>query len=181
VNLYVPAQVNWSRNGEACGLSIQTDYPYASTVLMTLRLPSTQSFSLNLRIPAWARGAALAINGKRDPELLPPGRFAAIRREWRSGDRIELTLPLAQRLESIEAAHPETVALLAGPLVLMRILDGGDSAMSPVGRANLLAAQRDRGGRHEWQVRTEAGFVTLKPFLDIGAENYSAYHEVLPS
>jgi hypothetical protein len=28
-------------------------------------------------------------------------------------DRIELELPLTQRLESIDAAHPETVALLA--------------------------------------------------------------------
>jgi uncharacterized protein len=181
VNLYVPAQVNWSRNGEACGLSIHTDYPYAPSVFMTLRLPRTQSFTLNLRIPAWARDAALSINGTRQTQLLPAGRFAAIRREWHSGDRIELTLPLAQRLESIEPAHPETVALLAGPLVLMRILDGGDSAMSPIGRASLLAAQRDRGGRHEWQVRSDAGIFTLKPFLDIDAENYSAYQEVLPS
>jgi DUF1680 family protein len=181
VNLYVPAQVNWSRNGEACGLSIETDYPYAPIVSMTLRLPRTQSFTLNLRIPAWARDAALSINGTRQTQLLPAGRFAAIRREWHSGDRIELTLPLAQRLESIEPAHPETVALLAGPLVLMRILDGGDSAMSPIGRASLLAAQRDRGGRHEWQVRSDAGIFTLKPFLDIDAENYSAYQEVLPS
>jgi hypothetical protein len=148
---------------------------------MTLHLPSTQSFTLNLRIPAWARDAALTINGRRETHLLPPGRFAAIRREWRSGDRIDLALPLAQRLESIEAAHPETVALLAGPLVLMRILDGGDSAASPIGRASLLAAQRDRGGLHEWQVRTDAGSITLKPFLDIDAENYSAYQEVLPS
>jgi hypothetical protein len=84
-------------------------------------------------------------------------------------------------LESIEPAHPETVALLAGPLVLMRILDGGDSVPPPIERASLLAAQRDSGGRREWQVRTDAGFIALKPFPDIGAENYSAYQELLPS
>jgi hypothetical protein len=86
-----------------------------------------------------------------------------------------------QRLESIDAAHPETVALLAGPLVLMRVLDGSDSATSPVARATLLGAQRDRSGRHEWQVPTEAGYLTLKPFLDIEAESYSAYQETSPS
>ncbi|MGC1520421.1 MAG: beta-L-arabinofuranosidase domain-containing protein, partial [Steroidobacteraceae bacterium] len=181
VNLYVPAQVNWSRNGGACGLSIQTDYPYSATVLMTLRLPSTQIFTLNLRIPAWTQGAAVTINGRLETQALGVGRFAAIRREWHSGDRIDLNLPLTQRLESIEAAHPETAALLAGPLVLMRTGDTDGSAASPVTRASLLAAQPDRSGRHEWQVRTETGFVTLKPFLDIGTETYSAYQEVLSS
>jgi hypothetical protein len=182
VNLYVPAQVTWSRNNETCGLSIQTDYPYAAAVVMTLRLPSAQIFTLNLRIPAWAQGAGLSINGKRETRTLTAGRFAAIRREWRADDRIELELPLTQRLESIDAAHPQTVALLAGPLVLMQLLEEGDSsAASPVPRASLLAAQRGRS-RHEWQASLEGGFRTLKPFLDIdAAESYSAYQDVLPS
>jgi hypothetical protein len=60
-------------------------------------------------------------------------------------------------------------------------LKGNDSATSPVARAALLAAQRHHSGRHEWQVPMEAGSFTLKPFLDIDAESYSAYQEVLPS
>jgi DUF1680 family protein len=182
VNLYVPAQVTWTQNNEACGLSIQTDYPYVPAVIMTLRLPSAQTFTLNLRIPAWAQGAGLSINGKRETEPPQPGRFAAIRREWRSDDRIELELPLTQRLESIDAAHPQTVALLAGPLVLMHLLERDSSAASPVTRTSLLAAQRGRGGRHEWQALIDGGFRKLKPFLAIdAAESYSAYQEVLLS
>jgi hypothetical protein len=181
VNLYVPAQIGWSQNNQSCALSIQTDYPYAPTVIMTLRLPSAQIFTLNLRIPAWTLGAGLSINGKRETGTLPPGRFAAFRREWRTDDRIELELPLVQRLESIDAAHPQTVAVLAGPLVLMRLLDD-NSAATTATRAGLLAAQRGRGGRHEWQALIEGGFRKLKPFLDIdAAESYSAYQEVLPS
>jgi DUF1680 family protein len=182
VNLYVPAQVTWTQNNEACGLSIQTDYPYVPAVIMTLRLPSAQTFTLNLRIPAWAQGAGLSINGKRETEPLQPGRFAAIRREWRSDDRIELELPLTQRLESIDAAHPQTVALLAGPLVLMHVLEGDRSAASPATRTSLLAAQRGRGGRREWQALIDGEFRKLKPFLDIDpTESYSAYQEVLLS
>jgi hypothetical protein len=181
VNLYVPAQVTWSQSGASCGLSIETDYPYAPGVIMTLRLPSAQTFTLNLRIPAWAQGADLSINGKRNALSLEPGSFAAVRREWRSADRIELELPLTRRLESIDAAHPDTVALLAGPLVLMRILNDDGAANSTLTRTSLLAAQRDRGGEHEWQARTEAGSVKLKPFLDIDAESYSAYQHVVPS
>jgi DUF1680 family protein len=181
VNLYVPAQVTWSQDNETCSLSIQTDYPYAAAVIMTLRLPSALNFTLNLRIPAWAQGAGLSINGTRATQSPQPGRFAAIRREWRSADRIELELPLMQRLESIDAAHPETVALLAGPLVLMRIVDEDTSASSTVTRTSLSAAQRDRNGRHEWQARTDGGVLKLKPFLDIDGESYSAYQNVLPS
>jgi uncharacterized protein len=181
VNLYVPAQVTWSQNDRTCGLSIQTEYPYAASVHMTLQLPSAQTFTLNLRIPAWAQDAALLINGRRETQSLPPGRFASIRREWRPADRVELKLPLTQRLEGIDAAHPETVALLAGPLVLMRILAEGDTATSTVTRANLLAAQRDSNGEHEWQAQTDGGSLKLKPFPDIKEESYSAYQEVLLS
>jgi DUF1680 family protein len=181
VNLYVPAQVTWSQNSASCGLSIETDYPYAPSVIMTLRLPSALNFALNLRIPGWAQGASLSINGSRDSQPLPPGSFAAIRREWRSADRIELELPLMRRLESIDAAHPDTVALLAGPLVLMRILDADDAASLPITRTSLLAAQRDVNGRHEWQARTDAGFIKLKPFLDIDTEGYTAYQQAVPS
>jgi DUF1680 family protein len=181
VNLYVPAQVTWSQNGAFCALSIETDYPYAPGVIMTLRLPSAQTFTLNLRVPAWARGADLSINGKRRALSLQPGSFAAIRREWRSADRIELELPLTRRLESIDAVHPDTVALLAGPLVLMRILDDDSAASSTITRTSLLAAQRDANGRAEWQARTDSGLIKLKPFLDIDAEGYSAYQQVVPS
>jgi DUF1680 family protein len=180
VNLYVPAQISWMRNNVACGLSIETDYPYAAGVTMTLRLSSPQLFTLNLRIPAWAQGATLLINGKRELPSPQPGQFAALRREWRSGDRVELELPDARRLESVDAAHPDTVALLAGPLVLMRLIDA-DSASSPIRRASLLTAQRDGNGGHQWQAKTDTGAVKLKPFLDIDGETYSAYQAVLPS
>jgi DUF1680 family protein len=179
VNLYVPARVTWTQNNTLCSLVVETNYPYAAGVMMTLRLPSAQVFTLNLRIPAWARGANLKINGKEN-QSLQPGRFAAIRREWRSADRIELELPLLRSLESIDAAHPDTVALLAGPLVLMRIVDA-IAVPSPVTRASLLAAQRDRDGKHEWQATTTLGPLRLKPFLDIDEESYSAYQQVLPS
>jgi uncharacterized protein len=179
VNLYVPARINWTQNNMRCALSIETDYPYAPGVSLTLRLPGPQQFTVNLRIPAWAQDATLLINGKREPTP-QSGQFAAIRREWHSGDRLELELPDARRLESVDTAHPDTVALLAGPLVLMRILDPGTVA-APMQRRSLLSAQRDPSAAHQWQAATDSGTVKLKPFLDIDGEHYSAYQQVLPS
>jgi DUF1680 family protein len=179
VNLYVPAQVAWTQNNQPCGMSIETDYPYSPSVLLTLQNPTPQTFSLNLRIPAWAHGASLSVNGRRQTESPQPGRFAALRREWRAGDRIELELPQVMRLESVDAQHPDIVALVAGPMVLMRI--DPSSASAPASRGSLLAARRIPNGAHEWRAATPTGPVKLKPFLDIDRETYSAYQTVLPS
>jgi uncharacterized protein len=179
VNLYVPAQVNFTQGNLPFGFSIETQYPYFSNVLLTLQNSTPQTLTFNLRIPAWAQGAALSVNGARHGETLQPGRFAAIRREWRAGDKIELDLPLVKRLERVDTEHPDTVALIAGPLVLMRIDPGASDAA--ISREALLGAQRSPQSAHEWQVTTRAGPMRLKPFLDIDAESYSTYQTVSPS
>jgi uncharacterized protein len=179
VNLYVPAQVTWTQNTQRCSLSITTDYPYAPTVTMSLQTPSPQRFAINLRIPAWAQDASVSVNGRRQAGSLQPGQFTTLWREWRGGDRIELELPLLKRLESIDTEHADTVALLAGPLVLMRVAPGPAAAM--ISRAELLAAQRTPNDSHEWQASSATGPIKLKPFIDIGEEIYSAYQSVLPT
>jgi len=117
---------------------------------------------------------------QRSPRV-DSARARAIRglaREWRSADRIELELPLVRALESVDALHPDVVALRSGPLVLMRMVD--ENGANPMTRQNLLSAQRDP------TTRVHAGFdgsgsVTLRAFPDIRAEDYSAYQQVLPS
>jgi DUF1680 family protein len=178
VNLYVPGVVNWTQAGEACSLKIETEYPYDPRVALTLRLPSPQTFTLHVRIPAWSQGARLFINGRRELAPLDAGHFAAVRREWRSADRIELELPLGRDLECVDAQHPNLVALRAGPLVLMRVLD--QDAAPPLTRETLLGAERDPAGAPVWRASAGAT-VTLKAFPDIGTEAYSAYQEVLPA
>ncbi len=176
VNLYVPAVVNWTQNGQPCRLKIETGYPYDGGVRLTLLLPVPQRFTVHLRIPAWSDGAEWRLNGEPDASPLAAGRFAALSREWRSGDRIELTLPLGRELERVDAQHPDLVALRAGPLVLMRIVD--ENGTPPLTRESLLAARRDPGGEHEWQVASAAGPVSFKAFPDIDAEDYSLYQQV---
>jgi DUF1680 family protein len=176
VNLYVPAQVDWRQGSADCRLSIATDYPHARAIALTVQTPSAQTFSVNLRIPAWAQGASIRINGKRRTQALEPGTFAAIRREWRSGDRIELELPLTLRLQHVDAQHPDSVALLAGPLALMRVLD--NRAPIALTRASLLSAKFANGSGHQWQVAHGAQTIALQPFADIHDQTYSLYQDV---
>jgi uncharacterized protein len=177
VNLYIPGRIDWRQDAAACRLSIATEYPYSSAVAMTLQLSQPRNFALKLRIPAWATGASVAVNGTRAAAPVVPGTFASIEREWRAGDRVELDLPLRQRLQAVDAEHPNIVALSAGPLVLMRILDDEPGTSAALPRHALLAAERVPGHERSWMVDHDSR-IELRAFPDINAQRYSAYQDV---
>ena len=186
VNLYIPARINWKQDAAVARASIATAYPYDSTVTLSLELSQPRTFALHLRIPAWAAGASVAVNGKRSSEPIVPGTFAGIVREWRTGDRVELDLPLRQRLQPVDAEHPNTVALSVGPLVLMRILDQQIANTPPLPPASLpalprtalLTAERVRHAR-QWTVSHDSRTLQLRAFADIDAQLYSPYQDVV--
>ncbi len=178
VNLYVPADITWLQGDVRARLRLETRYPYDSAVRMTLDLPAERSFAINLRIPGWAPGSEVRVNGKLERRVLAAGTFASLRRSWRRGDVIELHVPLPMRLEPVDAQHPDTVALLQGPLVLMRILEAGEGATAPLTRATLLSATRPGNAGSEWQVGAGPQRQRLRPFPDITTERYSVYQDV---
>jgi len=176
VNLYVPSTLRWTENGAALSLTQEGEYPYDEQVAFTLTSSQPTELTLHFRIPAWAQGASIAVNGKRQAGLAIPGQFAAIRREWRSGDRVDLELPLKMRLEAIDAQHSDTVALLRGPLVLMAVKPRQESPLPRVTREQLLAARRV--SERAWQVDSADGPVTMLPFPWLGDRPYSTYLKV---
>ena len=180
VNLYLPSTLRWNARGANFALKQTTDYPYDSHVRLEVSASSPAMFSVFLRIPAWAQGASLTVNGMRDSRKVDAGSFAEVRREWKNGDRIELELPFATRLEAVDAQHPDVMALVNGPLVLMALRDG-DAALAPVTRATLLGAQQVTPKAHEWAAGEGANALRLKPFLDIGDEGYTTYLKVVNS
>ena len=174
VNLYLPSSVQWVHAGGRCSLTQSGAYPFTDLVTFTISGASPGEFVLNFRIPAWAHGARLEVNGKHWPQNPVPGTFAAVSRSWRAGDRVELQLPRALRLEAIDDQHPGTVALLCGPLVLFAINDGGDPPS--LTRQQLLAATQTLNQR--WVVRRENSSVAFLPFVSINDEQYSTYLRV---
>lgn len=115
VNLYIPSEARWdARNAR---LRLETGYPFDETVTITLaELGRPARFPLSLRIPGWCDAAALSVNGAPVPLLQRDG-YAKLFREWRVGDTITLTLPMALRIEATPD-DPDTIALLHGPTVL---------------------------------------------------------------
>ena len=167
VNLYIPSTVRWVREGAPVSLTQKSSYPLDSLVQFELTMPRQMEFALNFRIPSWAEGASMSVNGKRIPEPVAPGSFATLQRTWRTGDHVELDLPLAKRLEAIDSRHPNTVALLSGPLVLFAITP------PKVTSQQLLAARKI--GAQSWHVETSAAPLTMLPFTAISDEQYSTY------
>jgi len=176
VNLYVPSTLRWTENGAALSLTQEGDYPYENRVAISMTASQPTESTLHFRIPAWAEGVQIFVNGARQPGLATPGQFAAIRREWRSGDRVEIELPLQMRLQPIDAQHADTVALLRGPLVLMAVKESQSSPLPKLTRAQLLATKRM--SERTWQAASANGSVTMLPFTWLGSGPYTTYLNV---
>src|SRR5580704_1860025 len=170
VNLYIPSTVRWTQHGTQIELTQKSEYPYEPHVQIAVKTSRSAEFAVNLRIPQWAEGASIAVNGKR--KVASAGGFASLKRKWKNGDRIQLELPLRTRLEAIDAQHPETVALLAGPLVLFAVTD----AEPALTRTQLLAAKKT--GAQSWEVTTASQPMKMLPFTAIGEQQYSTYLRV---
>jgi len=172
VNLYIPSTVRWTQNDAKIELTQQSQYPFDNTVRFDVKTSKTTDFTVNFRIPAWADGPSISLNGRLGKAAVTPGSFTAIHRHWKTGDRVELDLPMTTRLEPVDPEHSQTVALLFGPLVLFAVTDNP----TPLTRADLLAAKRM--DRRSWQVTVAGSAIKMLPFTDIGEEQYSTYLHV---
>ena len=170
VNLYTPSTLRWTAaDGAQFTLAQTGSYPFEGKIAMRLRASRPSSFAVRLRIPAWSSGPAIRVNGERVPAPVETG-FATVRRRWKDGDRIDLELALPLRLEAIDRKHPDTVALLRGPLVLFPITESAPS----VTRRQLLSAVR-LPRKSGWQAPTGSGPLLLLPFTAIEDQRYTTY------
>ncbi len=172
VNLFIPSTVKWRRDGSEIILTQSGEYPFDTTVQFDVTTSKPREFSIHFRIPAWAAGASISINGRRMPNSVMEGSFMTLRREWANNDRIELDLPMTTRLEPVDPRQPQTVALLFGPLVLFPLTE----KRVTLPHADLLGA--NRMDKRSWQVKTNSSTIRLLPFIQINDEQYSTYVEV---
>jgi DUF1680 family protein len=117
VNLFMPSEVHWENAGQGVRLSLETDYPEAETITMRLDTESPTRFTLGMRVPAWSEGVSLRLNGENVDAPTTPGSWLTLEREWRGGDRLEMTIPLRFRRVPIDRWHPDRVAIVRGPAV----------------------------------------------------------------
>jgi DUF1680 family protein len=175
VNLFLPSRLTWTQGSTRCSLTLKTDYPNAGRIQFDLAMARPENFTIYVRVPGWAGPkTSLEVNGKRIANELTPGKFVALSRMWKDGDRVEFEIEMPLRLEAVDDANPNTVALMRGPLALFAI----GNSFPDMTRDQLLGATLSAQSSDDWTVHARGGTMTLRPFAAIKDEDYRLYQKV---
>ncbi len=98
-------------------LAQDTAYPHGETVRLTVTPGSPAEFPLHLRVPGWCTQAAVAVNGEAQESATDAGTWCVLKRTWKPGDVVTLTLPMKPRLVAGRKANAGRAAVMHGALV----------------------------------------------------------------
>ncbi|MEX0321561.1 MAG: glycoside hydrolase family 127 protein [Puniceicoccaceae bacterium] len=121
VNLYGSNSLNTTMaDGSRLKLSQTTEYPWEGRIRISVEACKPNPFELLLRIPGWADGASVTVNGKAVKSEVKNGTYFSMQRAWKKGDTVIIDLPMEAKLI---AGHPRIeevrnqVAIQRGPVV----------------------------------------------------------------
>ncbi|MHB8218133.1 MAG: beta-L-arabinofuranosidase domain-containing protein [Candidatus Sulfotelmatobacter sp.] len=174
INLFVPSVVTWHYKQNEIAVEQETTYPESDSTVLTVTPRDPATFNLKFRVPGWAEGATVRVNGVLQTVATRPGTWAEIRRTWKAGDRVAIQIGMRLRTVPVDAQHPQRVALVYGPVVLVQKLE----SVLPVSTGEILA-RRPRGNGLTFSAHGQpvGDFV---PFYKVGAGvPYNMYFDLL--
>ncbi|GAA0255151.1 glycoside hydrolase family 127 protein [Saccharothrix mutabilis subsp. mutabilis] len=166
VNLFIPSVLTWSARGIV--VTQTTAYPARDTTTLTVTGTVGGTWTMRVRIPAWAGGATISVNGVAQDAS--PGSYAEITRSWASGDTVAVRLPMRVVLR---AANDDAgvAAVTYGPVVLSG--NYGNTALSVLPNLDVGSITRTSG--LAFTARANGSSVALGPFYDAHGHNYTVY------
>ena len=102
-------------NGQEVTIKTDTRYPFEEVITMTVQLDKEAAYPLYVRIPSWAEGATLSLNGQALDVTPVAGQYVKIRRTWVDGDQLALQLPMKINTTTWQKNH-NSVSVNYGPL-----------------------------------------------------------------
>lgn len=121
VNIYGPGSsaLQLSRAGEV-RLVQETRYPFHGDVILKVNLAQSAKFAFALRIPSWAQGTIVTVNGSTMSRSVIPDSYLRLERTWRTGDEIALHFPMPARLQRCTNASEQDSNLREGTKRIMQ-------------------------------------------------------------
>ena len=193
VNLYVDSQLEWPQKG--LSFKQETRFPEQQGTTITVSAKNPVQLAVNLRIPYWAQGGSLKVNGALLPVFASPGSYLTLDRAWKSGDKIELSLPMGLHMHAM--SDDQTIqAAMYGPLVLVgrfepvtREMSYGDYEPKPGDQRKVPDITADPGSPTAWieadakqpltfQTVGQSQPLTLVPLYRVIHERYAVYWKV---
>ncbi|HLX45180.1 MAG TPA: beta-L-arabinofuranosidase domain-containing protein [Bryobacteraceae bacterium] len=136
VNLFIGSKAHVNIGGDRVRIEQQTRYPWEGDIRISVDPDQPRDFSVYVRIPGWTGDQVMAgdlysflganrswtmlkVNGRAVNPRMANG-YARINRKWKSGDSIELSLPMpVRRILANQRVKDDAgrVALERGPLV----------------------------------------------------------------
>lgn len=169
VNLFIPSQVRWQQRGITWRQT--TRLPDRSTTTLTVTAGAA-THALQVRIPSWASGARATLNGRPLPDRPKPGSWLTVRRQWRAGDVVEVSLPMRTVIEATPD-DPDVQAVLHGPVVLAGAY--GDRAGTTMPRLDTASVRQVSQDPLRFTARADDEDVTLLPIARVHHQHYTVY------
>jgi DUF1680 family protein len=193
VNLYVASQLEWLEKG--ISLRQETNFPEQQGTAVVISAKNPVQMEINLRIPYWANAGSVKINGTPLTAFSSPSSYLSLNRIWKSGDKIELSLPM--KLHTAPMPDDNNVqAMMYGPLVLAGRFDPvseemmyGDYEPKPTDQFKVPEIVSDPMNPTAWvnvdprypllfQAAGQSQPITLVPLYTIIPERYAVYWKI---
>jgi uncharacterized protein len=138
VNLFLASSLDWRERGIKVVQS--TRFPDADTTRLEFTIAKPSGIKLHIRQPAWCAAMTVTVNGKRKTVSRRPGSYYALDRAFRSGDIVEVRVPMTLRVEPLPGSS-DHAALSFGPIVLAGKF--GTAGLTP--GSQLIVNERESG------------------------------------
>ena len=105
-------------NSRGIVLQQDTQFPDKNTTKLTIK-QGKGNFALKIRRPNWIQGGKVTalLNGKKVKVKLDEHGFISLKRKWKSGDTLKLTLPIGNTLEQLPDGK-NYYAVMHGPIAM---------------------------------------------------------------
>ena len=124
VNLYDSGRITTDLGGEPVTLELASNFPTpratdlsSGKATLTLHAKKAVTAGLRLRVPAWAEDYRVT-GRKLDLKAASAGWLSLPPREWKDGDKLDVTFRIPTRLVRGEHTNDKKAALAWGPIVL---------------------------------------------------------------